>query len=412
MSKGNNNKPHIGIYGRRNVGKSSFINALTGMEVAIVSEIPGTTTDPVKKSIEIFGIGPAILIDTAGIDDVGDLGEKRIKKTLQTIVQIDVAILMISNNTFGDFEHKLIKEFNTYHVKYCIIHNKEDHQKLTDETLSQIKQFCNASVEICSIKKSKNIAELLELIKTTLPSTSYQKTMLLGGIVKKNEVVMLITPIDAEAPEGRMILPQAMLIREVLDQNAVNIVLQATEVESFLSNTQIKPNLVITDSQAFDFVHKIIPKEIPLTSFSIAFAHMRGPFKEYIKGLKKLSKLKNGDRILMLESCTHQINCEDIGRFKIPNWLTKFSHKKLEFEVAAGLSAIPKPITNYQLVIQCGGCMITKKQVLSRLKPALDSKIPVTNYGLAIAHMNGIAERVIEPFTKQFKKASKIQTVE
>lgn len=398
MKKGKNSKPHIGIYGRRNVGKSSFINALTGIEVAIVSELPGTTTDPVKKSMEIFGIGPAILIDTAGIDDEGEIGNKRIGKTLDTINQIDAAILIIGNNTFREFEQQLITEFQKYEIDFIIVHNKEDEDELSQKTLNQVKQFTNAPIEVCSVKNSKNIAEVIELLKITIPQTAYQKTSLLGSIIKKDAIVMLITPIDSEAPDGRMILPQAMAIRDVLDNNAVNIVLKETEVEAFFQKSNLKPDLVITDSQAFKYVSSVIPKEIPLTGFSVLFAYNRGPFEEYVKGAQKLANLNNGDRILMLESCIHQVSCEDIGRFKLPNWIKKFSGKELEFDVAAGLSEIQNPITDYKLVIQCGGCMITKKQLLNRLKPALDAQIPVTNYGLAIAFMNGILKRAVEPF--------------
>jgi [FeFe] hydrogenase H-cluster maturation GTPase HydF len=407
MNTGKDNKPHIGIYGRRNVGKSSFINALTGIDVAIVSEIAGTTTDPVKKSIEIFGIGPAILVDTAGIDDFGDLGEKRIQKTIQTLEHIDAAILLISNNAFGSFEQKLIEEFNRYEIEYIIVHNKEDLEKLTDETVLQIQLFSKAPIEICSIKKSQNIGEVIELLKITIPETSFQKNTLLGDIIQKDSIVMLITPVDSEAPDGRMILPQAMAIRDVLDNNAVNIVLRETEVEAFFQKTQLKPDLVITDSQAFEYVNKIIPNEIPLTSFSIVYAHMRGPFEEYVNGVHKLSELEHGDRILILESCVHQVSCEDIGRYKIPNWIRKFSEKTLEFDVAAGLSTIQRPITDYQLVVQCGGCMITRKQLINRLKPALEAGIPVTNYGLAIAYMNGILDRVVEPFLINSKEDRK-----
>lgn len=398
MSKGKDNKPHIGIFGRRNVGKSSFINALTGMEVAIVSDIAGTTTDPVKKSMEIFGIGPAIIVDTAGIDDVGELGEKRIEKTLQIITHIDAAIVLISNNTFGLFEQMLIREFNRYEIDYMIVHNKEDLDEIKEETLLQIKAFANVSVVATSVKTSKNFVEVIETLKLTIPQTAYQKTTLLGDIIGKNDVVMLITPVDSEAPDGRMILPQAMAIRDVLDNDAVNIVLKETEVEHFFTHNTIKPKLVVTDSQAFEFVNKVIPNDVMLTGFSVAYAHMRGPFEAYIEGVKKLSHLQDGDRILILESCVHQVSCEDIGRYKIPNWVRKFSGKTLEFDIAPGLSEIQKPITDYQLVIQCGGCMITRKQLISRLKPALDAKIPVTNYGIAIAYMNGILERAVQPF--------------
>jgi len=398
MGKGKDNKPHIGIFGRRNAGKSSFINALTGLEVAIVSDIAGTTTDPVKKSIEIFGIGPAILIDTAGIDDSGELGAKRIEKTLQTLPQLDAAILLISNNTFGSFEQMLISEFNKYDIAYFTVHNKEDIEKLTEDTLLAIGQYTGAAVETCSVKTSMRIADVIEQLKVTIPPTAYQKTTLLGDIIKKDDIVMLITPVDSEAPDGRMILPQAMAIRDVLDNHAVNIVLKETEVETFFKKTGIRPDLVITDSQAFEFVNKIIPADIPLTGFSVVYAHMRGPFEEYIKGARKLSDLRDGDRILILESCVHQVSCEDIGRYKIPAWIRKFSGKILEFDVAAGLSEIQKPITDYQLVVQCGACMITRKQLMSRLKPALDAAIPVTNYGLSIAYMHGILDRAVLPF--------------
>jgi [FeFe] hydrogenase H-cluster maturation GTPase HydF len=400
MSKGKDNKPHIGIFGRRNVGKSSFINALTGMALAIVSDIAGTTTDPVKKSMEIFGIGPAILVDTAGIDDIGELGEKRVEKSLQVITHIDAAILLITQNTFGLFEQMLLKEFKAYDVPFCIIHNKEDIESLSDFTRNQIQQLTGSATETCSVKTSFHIAEVIELLKRTIPETSYQKTTLLGDIIQKDDIVMLITPVDSEAPDGRMILPQAMAIRDVLDNDAVNIVLKETEVEAFFAKTHLKPQLVITDSQAFEFVNKIVPADVPLTGFSVAYAHMRGPFEDYIQGAQKLAQLEDGDRILILESCIHQVSCEDIGRFKIPHWVRKFSGKQLEFDVTPGLSEIQKPITDYQLVIQCGGCMITRKQLLSRLKPALDAGIPVTNYGIAIAYMNGILERAVQPFLK------------
>ncbi len=406
MSKGKDLKPHIGIYGRRNVGKSSFINALTGVEVAIVSEIAGTTTDPVKKSMEIFGIGPAILVDTAGIDDVGDLGEKRIEKTLQTLQHIDAAILLISENNFGLFEQMLIKEFQHYKVDFMIVHNKEDIETLADVTLHQIKKITNAPFVSSSVKTSKNFAEVIETLKLTIPQTAYQKSTLFGDIIQKNDIVMLITPVDSEAPDGRMILPQAMAIRDVLDHNGVNIVLKETEVEHFFKHNTIKPKLVVTDSQAFDYVSKVVPNDVQLTGFSVAYARMRGPFEEYISGVRKISDLKDGDRILILESCVHQVSCEDIGRFKIPNWIRKFSGKQLEFDVTPGLSPVEKPITDYQLVIQCGGCMITKKQVHSRLKAALDAGIPVTNYGIAIAYMNGILDRAVEPFVGVKVKSS------
>ncbi|HAH25997.1 MAG TPA: [FeFe] hydrogenase H-cluster maturation GTPase HydF [Prolixibacteraceae bacterium] len=396
--KGRDLKPHIGIFGRRNVGKSSLINALTRLDVAIVSEIAGTTTDPVKKSMEIFGIGPAVIVDTAGIDDAGELGEKRIAKTLEVIKQIDCAILLIANNMFGEFEEMLIQKFNQYHIKSIIIHNKADLESLRNETIKLIQQTTNAPIVEFSIKTNINIEVIIETLKNTIPETAYQNPSLLKGIIQRGDIVMLITPVDSEAPDGRMILPQVMAIRDVLDNDAINIVVKETEAEYFLQNTGIKPKLVITDSQAFGFVNQIIPADIPLTGFSVAYARMRGPFDEYVKGTKKVADLKDGDKILILESCTHQVSCEDIGRFKIPRWLRAFTQKQLEFDVVAGLNEIQHPITDYAMVIQCGGCMVTHKQVFSRLSGAIDAGVPVSNYGLTIAYINGVFDRAVAPF--------------
>ncbi|MGE5394192.1 MAG: [FeFe] hydrogenase H-cluster maturation GTPase HydF [Candidatus Saccharibacteria bacterium] len=396
--KGRDLKPHIGIFGRRNVGKSSLINALTRLDVAIVSETAGTTTDPVKKSMEIFGIGPAIIVDTAGIDDTGELGERRIAKTMDVIKQIDCAILLIANNTFGEFEEKLIWHFNHFKINFVVIHNKADLEPIRNETIQLIQQITNAPIVEYSTTTDFNIELVVETLKNTIPQTAYQNPSLLKGIIQRGDIVMLVTPIDSEAPEGRMILPQVMAIRDVLDNDAINVVVKETEVELFLKKTGIKPRLVITDSQAFGLVNKIIPAEIPLTGFSVAYAHMRGPFEEYLKGTKKIADLKDGDRILILESCTHQVSCEDIGRYKIPRWLRAFTQKQLEFDVVAGLNEIKNPVTDYALVIQCGGCMVTRKQILSRLSGAMDAKVPVSNYGLTIAYMNGIFDRAVAPF--------------
>ncbi len=400
MNKGKDNKPHIAIFGRRNVGKSSFINAITKSDISIVSDTPGTTTDPVKKSMEIFGIGPVILIDTAGTDDVGELGDKRIKKTFEIIKQIDYAIIVNDYNCFSIYEENLIKELNQYKVDYCIIHNKSDLQKLTNNTIKQLRSYTNAPIVEFSANTSNNLEEIIETIKNNIPENSYKKMSLFDNIVHAGDIVMLITPIDSEAPEGRMILPQVMAIRSILDKQAVNIVLKETEVDAFLKKTGIKPSLVVTDSQVFHNVNKIIPKDIPLTGFSVAFANLRGPFDEYVKGTKKIAELKNGDHILILESCTHQVSCEDIGRTKIPNWLSEYTSKNLTFDIVSGLNNINRPITDYALIIQCGGCMITRKQLINRLQIAIDAGIPITNYGLLIAYINGIFERAVAPFIK------------
>ncbi len=391
-------KPHIGIFGRRNVGKSSFINALTGLDVAIVSEVPGTTTDPVKKSMEILGVGPAIIIDTAGIDDSGELGEKRIAKTLDVIKQIDCAILLITDNTFGEFEETLIRKFYKADVDCLIVYNKVDMEPLLNSTIKEIQQYTNAPIVEFSTKTNFNINCVIETLTSIIPETAYQKPSLLKGLINRGDIVLLITSNDSEAPEGRLILPQVMAIRDILDNGAINIVVNETELELFLHNTGIKPKLIITDSQVFKTVNKIVPPDIPLTGFSVAYAHMRGPFDDYVKGVGKISDLKDGDRILILESCTHQVSCDDIGRFKIPKWLREYTKKQLNFDVVAGLDEIKNPITDYALVIQCGSCMITRKQVFSRLAEAIEAGVPVTNYGLTIAWINGIFERAIAPF--------------
>jgi [FeFe] hydrogenase H-cluster maturation GTPase HydF len=397
MAKGRDLKPHIGIFGRRNNGKSSLINLMTGQEVAIVSEEAGTTTDPVKKSIEIFGIGPAIIVDTAGIDDSGELGEKRVKKTYDAIKTIDCAILVIAKNEFGFYEKELIKQFRDFSIPYFIVHNKSDLQPLEQLTREKIATFSKAEVIDFSVANHTQTDTLVELLKKTIPETSFQKPSLLGGIVEPNGVVLLVTPIDSEAPDGRMILPQVMAIRDVLDNDNICIVLKETHLKQYFEQHKPEPQLVITDSQAFEFVNSIVPAHVPLTSFSIVFARLRGDFDHYIQGTPTLSELNEGDKLLILESCSHQVSCEDIGRHKLPRWISDFSGKQLEFDVLAGLSDIPE-ITNYRMVIQCGGCVVTRKQLINRLRPAVNANIPVSNYGMTIAWINGIFDRVIEPF--------------
>lgn len=399
--KGKDLKPHIGIFGRRNVGKSSFINAITDSDIAIVSEIPGTTTDPVKKSMEIFGVGPAIIIDTAGIDDEGELGEKRIKKTLETIKQIDCAILIIANNQFGNYEHELIERFKKFDIPFFIVHNKYDLVKLSDELRKELSEkYEKLKIVDFSSKNKYNLEKVIETIKFIIPENVYHTPSLLKGIIKDGDIVMLVTPIDSEAPEKRMILPQVMTIRDVLDNKAINIVLKETEIEKFFKKYNIKPALVITDSQVFNYVSKVIPEDIQLTSFSILFARIKGPFDKYIEGVKKIDELKDNDLILILESCTHQVNCDDIGRYKIPQWLMNYTGRKLNFEFVSGLSEIKRPINEYKLIIQCGSCMITRKQTIGRLIEAIEAGIPVTNYGMTIAYINGIFDRAIAPFQK------------
>jgi [FeFe] hydrogenase H-cluster maturation GTPase HydF len=396
--KGRELKPHIGIFGRRNYGKSSLINALAGQDVAIVSAQPGTTTDPVRKSVEIFGIGPAILVDTAGIDDSGDLGQLRVRKTLQVIKSIDLAIIVITDNSIGEFENELISHFKKFDVPFIFVHNKSDLSPVSAELKNHIHLGIQSEVVDFSTFNPENKELLIDMIIRHMPDTAYTSQSLLGGLLNRGDIVMLITPIDNEAPEGRMILPQVQAIRDVLDNDCINIVLKETEVEHFLKTTAIKPKLAITDSQMFGRIDKIIPKDIPLTGFSVLLARHKGPFDKYMEGTPKIDDLKDGDRVLILESCTHQVNCDDIGRYKIPEWLMTHTGKKLEFDVVAGLDSFESDFSRYALIVQCGGCMITKKQLHSRLKEAIEAGIPITNYGMAIAWTKGIYQRAIEPF--------------
>jgi len=400
MAKGKESKPHIGIYGRRNNGKSSLINRLAGQDIAIVSDYAGTTTDPVKKSFEITGFGPVILVDTAGIDDEGDLGTKRIDKTLSTIKTVDLAILVITHNTFGDFEKQLIQEFKNTDTPFFIVHNKSDIQPLDKNTRTKIVAQTHSGIIDFETVQGENIEEIIKKIKVTIPESAYTNPSLVGDLLSYGDIVLLITPIDIEAPAGRLILPQVQAIRDILDNEAVAIVLKEREVDSFLRKTGIKPALAITDSQIFNKADASVPDNVPLTSFSIVLAKFKGDFENYLKGTPKIADLQDGDRVLMLESCTHHVSCDDIGRVKIPRWLTNFTGKKLEYDVVAGLDKLPRDISDYSLVVQCGGCVITRKQLINRLRPAIEAGVPVTNYGMAIAYVQGIYQRGIEPFTK------------
>ena len=402
MKKGKDLKPHIGIFGRRNNGKSSLINYLAKQDIAIVSDVAGTTTDPVKKSMEIQGIGPVILVDTAGIDDSGDLGNMRVSKSLKILEQIDLALMVITNNQFDYHEKNLIDKFNYYRIPFLIIHNKEDLQTLTEDRYRTILAETSVAPIAISIngRIDKQREKLINLMKQTIPATVWKKPPLLGDLVKHGDIVLLIAPIDIEAPEGRLILPQVQTIRDVLDNDCTAIVLKEREVDSFLRTTKIKPALVVTDSQVFLKADASISRDIPLTSFSILLARQKGDFYEYINGTPKIDDLEDGSRVLLLESCTHHVSCDDIGRVKIPRWISNFTGKDIKYETVAGLDNLPRPMDEYDLVIQCGGCMITQKQLQNRLRSAIENKIPVTNYGMAIAYVQGIFKRAVAPFLK------------
>lgn len=390
---------HIGIFGRRNTGKSSLINMLTGQNISIVSGIPGTTTDPVKKSVEIFDIGPAILVDTAGIDDLGEIGDKKIRKSQEVIRKVDCAILLIAGNQFGDYEVQLIEQFGKNDVPYLFAHNKNDIDKIAAITVSSIKQHSKSEIIDFSTINPNDKNRLITALKRIIPTTAFQMRSLIGDLVQPNDVVLLVTPVDREAPEGRIILPQSQTIRDALDNRCVIIVIRESEIPVFLE-LGIKPALVITDSSAFDIVAKALPEDIPLTSFSILFARLKGKFSAFLEGTPHIARLEENDHILLLECCTHQTSCEDIGREKIPALLQQYTGKKLRFTVVSGLSELPRTIDDFALVVQCGGCMVTRKQVLNRLRPFIEAGIPVTNYGMTLAYLHRIFRRATKMFDK------------
>ncbi len=398
MNKGKEAKPHIGIFGRCNTGKSSIINVLTGQEVAIVSSQPGTTTDPVAKAIEIPGIGPVVITDTAGLDDTGELGGQRVRKSREVIRTIDMAIVVLSENHFDSVEETLLDELYDNGVPYLFVFNKTDREGISTTLQSTLrKRFDRPLIAFCALRPD-NIEALIQAIRRTMPETAYQTHSLLGGFLRYGDSVLLITPVDSEAPEGRLILPQVQAIRDILDNDCVAIVLKEREVDAFLKKTAIVPRLAVCDSSVLLKADASVPQEIPLTGFSILLAHYKGEFGSYLKGTPALSRLQDNDRILILESCTHHLACDDIGRVKIPRWMRSYTGKNLQFDTVAGLNRLERPITDYALLVQCGGCMITRKQLVNRLRPAIDAGIPVTNYGMAIAWMQGVYARAIAPF--------------
>jgi len=398
--KGRDAKPHIGIFGRRNNGKSSLINALAEQEVAIVSNEPGTTTDPVKKSMEITDLGPVVMIDTAGTDDTGELGKKRVSRTREVIKTIDLGILVLAENRFDQEETAIIEQLDKWEVPYLVVHNKTDLEAVSERVRQQVRTETGREIFEFSCLHPGNREELIDQIKTAIPETAYLTKSMVGDVISQGDLVLLITPIDDEAPEGRLILPQVQAIRDILDNDAIAVVAKEREIDSLLKRLSPKPALAICDSQVFKKADASIPDDIPLTSFSTVLARYKGDFENYLLGTPKLSELEDGDKILILESCTHQVSCDDIGRMKIPRWLSSFSGKQLEYQVVAGLNKVPGKITDYSMVIQCGGCMITRKQLINRLKPAIEAGIPVTNYGMAIAYMHGIYERAVAPFVE------------
>ena len=396
--KGNELKPHIGIFGRRNYGKSSLINFLTGQPIAIVSDVPGTTADPVKKTMEISGIGPVVWVDTAGIDDSGDLGSLRAQRSDQTLPAMDLAIILFSNNRFDDPERHLVSLCRHAHVPFLLLYSQSDKVAPVPDLISSVESQLSSPVFSFSVFNPECRQPILDLIKSSLPESSYHQPSLLGDVISEGDIVLLVAPIDSSAPEGRLILPQVQVIRDILDNNATAVVCKDSELRSSLNSLSQPPRLVITDSQVFPSVANIVPDDIFLTSFSVVLARAKGLFHEYVQGTFAVDTLRHGDRVLLLESCTHNVTCEDIGRVKLPNLISKHTGKTLQFDILGGSTPIPRPITHYALVVQCGGCVVTAQQLRARLGSAVQQGVPISNYGLMLAHLNGILKRSIQIF--------------
>lgn len=380
---------HIGIFGRRNSGKSSLINALTGQNLAIVSDVLGTTTDPVSKAMEILPLGPVVIIDTPGLDDEGELGKMRIEKAYSTLNKTDIGILTVDCNIgMTDADSEILKVIKSKNIPYIIVYNKCD--------LSKNQHDVKSDEIYVSAKTGENIHELRNRLAALKPNKDEQFPII-SDKLEYGDFAVLVIPIDAAAPKGRLILPQQQTIRELLEAGVTSVVCREHELEQTLKNLGKKPKVVITDSQAFKIVSEIVPDDILLTSFSILFARRKGDLGEVIKGAKKIDELKDGDKILISEGCTHHRQCGDIGTQKLPALIRKYTQKDFKFNFSSG-TEFPQNLNDYDLIIHCGGCMLNEREMKHRIKSAKEKNVPITNYGIAIAHMNGILERSIKIF--------------
>ena len=391
---------HIGVFGRVNSGKSSIINALSNQPTALVSPIPGTTTDPVFKAMELLPLGPVVLVDTAGLDDKSDLGQMRIKRTNEVLNSTDLAIMLV-DATIGvtDFELGLVKTLRNQNIPIIIALNKIDASPIEENQLLKWQDALGQNLIKISAEKGIGIDNLIQEIVKAAPSETLEVS-LVGDLVKPGDFAVLVTPIDSAAPKGRLILPQQQVIRDILEHQAISIVTKETELKQTLAGLNKKPAIVITDSQAFHQVAAETPPDINLTSFSIIMARQKGDLVPLVKGATAVKNLKPGDRVLIAEGCTHHRQEDDIGKVKIPKWLEKTIGGKLEFEWYAG-KGFPSDIENYKLIVHCGACMLTRKEMLHRLSTATASNIPMVNYGVLIAYLHGILPRAIQPFGYQ-----------
>lgn len=385
---------HIAFFGLRNAGKSSLVNAVTGQNLAVVSDVLGTTTDPVKKAMELLPIGPVVIIDTPGFDDEGKLGLLRVEKTRQVLSKSDVAVIVHdATKPFSETEMEFIALIEQKKIPCLIAFNKAD-LLVERKGLSQNEIYVSAS-------SGENIHELKEKIAAFAKKEGVEKRVV-GDILKAGDTVVMVMPIDAAAPKGRIILPQQQTLRDILDSNCRAVCCKDTELESTLNALRVPPALVITDSQVFGKVSKVLPESVPLTSFSILFARYKGDLATLTRGAKALSTLKDGDRVLISEGCTHHRQCGDIGSVKIPAWIRAFSKSEPQFEFTSG-SEFPADLSKYRLIVHCGGCMLNEREMQSRISGASSQTVPIVNYGVAIAHMNGILRRSLAPFPEILK---------
>ena len=385
---------HISFFGRRNAGKSSLVNAVTGQNLAVVSDVKGTTTDPVKKSMELLPIGPVVIIDTPGFDDEGTLGELRVQKTREILAKTDVAVLVLdATEEPGAQEQEFLALLKEKKLPFVVVRNKVD---LVGETVTSDSVKDSYPEIYVSATKNINITELKDLLGSLAKSKENNKKIV-ADLLEKGDVVILVTPIDESAPKGRLILPQQQTIRDIIDAGCMAFVCQDTELTETLASLAKPPKMVITDSQAFGRVSKMVPQEIPLTSFSILFARYKGDLTTQVKGAAMLSKLQDGDKILIAEGCTHHRQCGDIGTVKLPNWIQKFSDAKVQIDFTSG-GEFPAEVSEYKLIVHCGGCMLNEAEMKHRISLAKEAEVPMTNYGVAIAHVNGILKRSLELF--------------
>lgn len=389
-------RTHIGIFGRRNAGKSSLINAITNQSLAIVSEQKGTTTDPVYKAMELLPLGPVMLIDTPGIDDEGDLGALRIEKAYQVLHKCDIALLVVDAAVgISEEDKRLWQEITARKLPSLLVLNKaetlsEMQQALTTMAALKLTKHCF----LVSTKTKRNINELKEAIASLQPHETPRQ--LIGDLISAGDIVVLVTPIDSAAPKGRLILPQQQVLRDILDNSGMAVVVQESELAAALAKLAFAPKLVVTDSQAFAAVNKIVPPTIPLTSFSILMARYKGSLKQAVRAVRVLDEIKDGDKILISEGCTHHRQCQDIGTVKMPAWVRQYTKAQPEFCFSSG-TEFPADLSSYKLIIHCGGCMLNEKEMQHRNQTASSQNVPMTNYGIAIAYMHGILKRTVAP---------------